>query len=572
MAKQTEFDLRTRLLGALPLVQHFIDRLQLDSLLQQYVPITDSRFRLAPAVSLGVALRNIIVGRRPLYGLQEWAASFDPVLLGLPDEGFELLNDDRVGRALDQLFDADRASFMTAVAMKAISEFDIDLNQFHNDSTSITFSGEYAMANGRKIRGKRAVEINRGHNKDHRPDLKQLLWILTVTGDGAIPIHYRVCDGNTNDDVTHIDTWEALRKIAGKDDFLYIADCKLCSRKNMAHIASNGGRFITVLPQTRREYKWFRNYIQDHVLAWLEVIRKPSARGRGTTEDIWRVAESPLPSIEGYRIIWVFSQQRAEGDQLFRLKALQKATHSIDALNTRLQGKRCRIRKRSTLEDEVQKVLKRTGVERWGEVEIVENTKVVFKQIGGGRPGPDTTYEKVEQLQFSLMWKPNADGIAFDARSDGLYPLITNCKEDELSAGEILKYYKFQPRLEKRHEQLKTVYLVAPALLKNEGRIEALLLLFFLAMLVQGLIERELRQGMKAEEIATLPLYPEGRSCKAPTANRVFEVFEKIQRHELVHDNLITQRFDPILTPLQRDLLRLMSVPKRVFPGQDDDA
>ena len=73
-----------------------------------------------------------------------------------------------------------------------------------------------------------------GHSKARRPDLKQLVWILTVTADGAVPIAYRAVDGNTNDDVTHIDTWDGLIALTGRTDFLYIAlyiaDSKLATR------------------------------------------------------------------------------------------------------------------------------------------------------------------------------------------------------------------------------------------------------------------------------------------------------------------------------------------------------
>jgi len=565
MPEPQPFELSSWTLGALPVLRYVFNRLHIDALLERYVPIQDPRCFLAPAVTLGVALRNIVLGRRPLYGLEEWARPYDAGVLGLPDGGGDLLNDDRVGRALDQLFDVDRGSLMTAIVVRAIAEFDIDLDQLHNDSTSITFTGDYAMATGRKIRGKRAARITHGHNKDHRPDLKQLLWILTVSADGAVPIHYRVCDGNTNDDPTHIETWEALRKLAGRPDFLYVADCKLCSRENMAHIAGNKGRFVTVLPRSRKEDEWFRNHIQNHDLAWEEVIRRPNPRGRTKTEDVWRVVESPLPSAEGYRIIWVSSQRKAERDLQARTVALQKAFDAVDVLNTKLQGKGCRIRKRATVDDAVEGLLKETGTKRWVDVEVVEHKKHGFKQQGPGRPGPKTRYVRTEQVHFELLWKPKADAIAYDARSDGMWPLITNDKG--LSPGQVLEAYHYQPRLEKRHEQLKTVYAVAPAFLKNEGRLEALLLLYFLALLVQALIERQVRRGMEAEGLKGLPLYPEERDCKAPTANRVLEVFENIQRHELLHDGALQQRFEPELTPLQRDLLRLLGAPPSIYPG-----
>ena len=61
-----------------------------------------------------------------------------------------------------------------------------------------------------------------GHPKDHRPDLKQLLFSLTMTADGGVPVQFRCADGNTNDSETHIETWEALRAVAGKGSQLHI--------------------------------------------------------------------------------------------------------------------------------------------------------------------------------------------------------------------------------------------------------------------------------------------------------------------------------------------------------------
>jgi hypothetical protein len=139
------------------------------------------RLKLAPAAALGVVVRNLLVGRRPVYALGEWAASFDPALLGLSGDEVGLLNDDRVGRSLSRLFDADRASLLNRVVLDAITNFDIDVSQLHNDSTTVTFAGSYAAADGQVRGGKATPAVVHGHNKDHRPDLKQLVFILTVT-------------------------------------------------------------------------------------------------------------------------------------------------------------------------------------------------------------------------------------------------------------------------------------------------------------------------------------------------------------------------------------------------------
>lgn len=83
------------------------------------------------------------------------------------------------------------------------------------------------------MRGQSTLAITFGHSKDHRPDLKQLLYILTVTEDGGVPIYFTSASGNTSDDTTHQQTWDVLCQLVGRSDFLYVADCKLASTENM---------------------------------------------------------------------------------------------------------------------------------------------------------------------------------------------------------------------------------------------------------------------------------------------------------------------------------------------------
>ena len=239
-----EFGLVSHTLGGVPIVNHILDRLGLprllDDALDDALDEVDGRTKLAPAAAIRLVITNLVLGREPLYALGEWAARYDPALLGLPEVDVAAVNDDRVGRALDALFDADRASLLTAVMLAAISEFGIDTARLHNDSTSISVQGGYRDADGTTRAGKPTPVITQGHSKDHRPDLKQLVWILTVSADGAVPIAYRLADGNTVDDPTHIPTWDGLVALLGRVDFLYVADSKLCSRQAMGHIAGRG--------------------------------------------------------------------------------------------------------------------------------------------------------------------------------------------------------------------------------------------------------------------------------------------------------------------------------------------
>ena len=144
-----------------------------------------------------------------------------------------------------------------------------------------------------------------------------------------------------------------------------------------------------------------------------------------------------------------------------------------------------------------------------------------------------------------------------------MYPLLTN--DLSLTCRQVLEAHKAQPLIEKRFEQTKTVYEIAPILLKNEDRVEALFFLYFLGLLVQALIERELRNAMRAQEVDQLPIYPEERSCRSPTTEQILRLFSLAERHILTRAGRVVDVFDAQLTPLQEQVLELLGVPPRHF-------
>lgn len=450
-----EFGLVSRTLGGLPILNLILDRLGLPALLADAMPNDDARLKLAPAVAIRLVITNLALGREPLYGLGEWAAAFDPTLLGLGVEELGLLNDDRVGRALEALFDADRASLLTAVVLRAVSEFSIDTDQLHNDSTSISVHGAYADAVGVERGGKPTPQITFGHSKDHRPDLKQLVWILTVSADGAVPMAYRLADGNTSDDPTHVPTWDGLVALLGRCDFLYVADSKLCSRPAMGHIAGNGGRFITILPRSRGEDGAFRDYLQTHTPVWTEAGRRPGRR-LGDPDEVYSTTPAPWPSAEGYRIVWVHSTAKAGRDAAARQARTEAGVAAMEDLGAKLAGPRSRFKTRVAVEQAATAALADTRAQRWVTFTVTETITKTYKQKRAGRPGPATNYREILTSHFALEIDIALDRVAYDAASDGCFPLISN--DRDLSDAEVLGAYRYQPNLERRHHLLKSVH------------------------------------------------------------------------------------------------------------------
>jgi hypothetical protein len=177
-----------------------------------------------------------------------------------------------------------------------------------------------------------------------------------------------------------------------------------------------------------------------------------------------------------------------------------------------------------------------------------------FRQERRGRPSARTRYVRTARPRFTVRALTHPDRVAQAARADGMFPLLTNTT---LTPARVLAAYKTQPRLEHRFAQLKSVEAVTPVWLKKITRIEAL---HFCSLLVQALLERELRRAMIAAGLDQLPLYPEAPACRAPSVERVLEVFGALQRHDLWAGQQRVQTFQPELDALQPRLVALLGM------------
>jgi transposase len=190
----------TRLqVGPLPLIRSLLGRLRLREILLEFIPDSD-RQAFPCADTLILLVVNLTLVKDPLYELADWVDSLDLRALGYRTRPTARLSDDRFARALDQLYESDRPSLLTRLVVSAIQAFGILSQRIHNDSTSVKACGRIL---GRTRTG---LELRRGHSKDHRPELKQWVYTVSVSDDGAVPIHHHVYSGNRHDETTHIET------------------------------------------------------------------------------------------------------------------------------------------------------------------------------------------------------------------------------------------------------------------------------------------------------------------------------------------------------------------------------
>lgn len=556
--------LRSFRIDALPVINAYIGGCGLPDIFERFIP-GNPRRKISPAGILLFLLRNIMLSGFPLYKLAEWAGDYMPELLGIgmAPRISDAINDDRIGRALDELFLADRATMLTTIALRVIAGYRLDLSCFHNDSTTVTFHGAYR----RKPKfDKSPARILRGFNKDHRPDLKQLVFNLVVCADGAVPIHFKLHDGNVTDDTTHPQTWDCLRELAGRPDFIYVADSKLCTTHNMSHIARAGGKFITVMPRTRKEYRLFIQWVRENPVRGQPLWYRHQSPSNGS--NCYHGYESErFMSEEGYRIIWIRSSQKQKLDAQTRKERLKKTQEHLRALSLGLN--RCSLKTASAIRKRLEKILDEHNTREFLDCRIITARKREKIKSARGRPGPNARYKHIQKTYYRLEWSMNDNSLRKAANADGFFPLITNI--GDLDMKQILRHYKYQPNLEKRHAYLKSVLDVAPMHLKTPERIEALLFLYYLALVIYGLMERDMRLAMGSVGVKSIPIYPENRECRRPSAEKILESLERISKHELRENDEVKEIFFDAPNGLQKEVLKLLKIPLTYYSAAETE-
>ena len=544
-----QFETRFKQVDVLPMVKHFMDELNLFNIFTKYVSTAAGNLA-SPAQSLCILTANIICDNKPLYKVQEWLAKYCDGLAADPVEA-SLFNDDRLAKALSALFHSDRHSLMTEVSGKAIAVHKLLTSEIHNDSTTVTFIGKYDTPDSE------AVKLKHGHNKDFRPDCKQIVFGLNITADGHVPLSYKLFDGNTTDDVTHIPNWNALRTLLEKEDFIYVADCKLCSQTNLTHISENGGYFITIVPKDRKEVKQFLACLKENNLTWKDGFSTESSRKKGNI-NIYRTYEGERTK-EGFRIIFIHSSAKQEDDENRRRKKIEKAIEKLEKLSPKLNAYHLKTKKE--IKAKVDSICK--DVKEFIDVKILTERKQVKVKISPGRPSlSKSIYKNKWEFTHSIQWQLNEQALAEASKTDGIFPLITNTA---LDASEVLRKYKSQPFLEKRMYTKKTVLEVAPVFLKKEKRIEAMLLLYFVALMIVSLIERKIRMNMAAQDIDKLPILPQGMNSKKPTWNNVRYFYRNVHYSQIIRDGICIQAVVKGLGNLHEQINRLLEIPDSVY-------
>ena len=416
----------------------------------------------------------------------------------------EEITDDRLGRSLDALYEADCEKVFASIAAKAIAHFHVDTQFRHLDTTSMSVHGEYEEGIG-------LIEF--GYSKDHNPGLKQFMISLMTSQDGDVPLLAKTIAGNTSDKTHFQDTLKELKnqwELANAPAY-YVADSALYTKETIQTISKHM-QWVSRVPANIKEAKKFINsYINSDMM--------PLENGYSYAE-----IENNYGNVN-QRWVLIFSEQAFKRENATLQKLIDRMEVSLNKKLKRL------LAQEYSCEKDAQKEIKR--FEMALKYHCCKDVKIEkhIKYCKRGRPKKGDAQETVYSLSCELVRdEQKIDNIL---KSKGKFIVATNeMNKNRLSVSDILKNYKNQQSVERGFRFLKDpLFMTSSVFLKNEKRIVALGMIMCLCLLMYTLAQRLLRLQLEKHN-ATLPTQTGKESMKI-TIRWAFQMFEGV--HILYH-------------------------------------
>jgi transposase len=286
------------------------------------------------------------------------------------------------------------------------------------DTTSIYFEGQGGQTLGR-----------RGYNKDHRPDLNQIV-VGALINDRGRPICCEMWPGNTADVVTLVPQADRLRKRFGIRNICVVADRGMVSHENLESLKEKGISYI--LGARMRLVKEIRMDVLSRAGRYREVYPENSDRTKPSPLKVKEVHHN------GRRYIVCFNERQARKDAADRQAIIE------------------------SLEEQLKK----------GAGSLVGNK--------GYR-----RYLKLEKGSARIDTKKTEE----EARFDGKWVLVT---DTNLSAEAVALKYKELWQVERVFRDMKSMLETRPVYHHNDASIAGHVFCSFLALVLRKELEQRL--------------------------------------------------------------------------------
>jgi transposase len=526
----------------LPLVLGVLRKLEIATLIDSMIPPHPDQI-----VSAGRAVEALVLsildGHHALYKVGRRLDERGMLALLQPGLAPESLHDSRLGQTLDALYGANLHTVFSAIALRALDIYQIGTPWIHQDTTTISFYGAYEDG-PEHDQGPRPTY---GYSKDGRGDLKQVILSLGVSGDGGIPLRMGLHDGNRSDTV---DVPQAIEQSAALDlDGLrgLVADSKAYTPRTLGLCQETGMGLVTLVPRTYAIRQEVERWGQQQTSLPL-LLEKPGKRrsdtprrwyGRSVTRQVEVEDGQGQVTFSPMRFVAVYSTQLAQRHAEAHAKQQHKEAKSLATHIAQVQSRpfACQADAEGAIAAYEGRGPGRRGrpASPWRYHDVhyeVASHLQRQKRTQRGRPrkGEEPQEETVYQLKVTTQ------ALAAPVATFGWLVLATTIEDSSCSDAEIVRVYRDQTTtVETGFRWIKNPAAIHPVWLEKRERIAALAMLTVVALLVYGLIQRQVRQYLQEHE-ETIP----GNKVETdnPTATVVFESLTRLSRVELTIDGV----------------------------------
>src|SRR6266536_3444466 len=325
-----------RQVGPLLLVRHYLDRLGLAGLVDRAAPMR-GRAQLTHGEVIAALVANRLSAPSPLYDVAGWASS--AAMAELFDIPAMLLNDDRLGRALEAL--APVAEHVRGeLALAAAHRGGADLSRLHLDLTAVRFAGAYEDSS----------LVQKGWAADR--SIARQVRTLQASNPQGVAVYLRPHTGSRSELPCFAEALDRLRELA-PPGLVVVADSGVGYLALLCAADRAGLRFVVPL---RADTGWAHAFTSDvgalDRLADLDYCSARQQRLPPVDRTVWRgllrpfaVTDPDTGTHHDLHVAYIWSSEEATSVAGGRARALQRAEAALAKVRNGLGGRYYKTRK-----------------------------------------------------------------------------------------------------------------------------------------------------------------------------------------------------------------------------------
>jgi transposase len=503
--------------------------------------------------------------------VQDWAGNHShtlETLIGEPLRPVEF-GDDRLSIILRRFHDADWSALEGDLWAATCEVYEISYQCIRLDSTT-SFGYHTITPDGL---------MQRGHSKDHRPDLPQLKLMAAAAQPTSHVVACDIVPGNAADDPLYLPLIRRVRQQLRQHGLLYTGDCKMSALATRAELVAEKDYYLMPLPRTGDNAEQIEAWI-DEAAAGKQPLQKLT-RGNEKGKKVvfaWayererpqssKVADQDVGWTERVQVVRALELAKRQAKQLE--ERLCEATTALRDLTPPVGRGHKQYREEEPLRAVVTAILEQHRVEGLLTIlwEREEQHKTRYRGRGRGGPGR-ATYTTTKVRYVITKVQRNDAAIEQTKARQGWRVQVTNLPASGWSLRDAVLLYNGGWSVERDFHLLKDQPLgIQPMFVREDEQIDGLTRLLTIALRVLTLSELQVRSGLAEAEEALSGLY-EGQPTRAteyPTAGRCLKAISRMEitatRVEIGED---IQWHVTDLPPLLKRIMKLLHLPPTLY-------